>query len=236
MTLPPRPSFGERLQRVVLHPAFAYAIALLLLYPALQGRLPWPRREAAREERSVFADRQAAKSAPAPVDALRSGLEAEPAAPASADTLARAGREKAARALGGLAERDVEPAPAAEGRADEKAERTFMKHSAAPGAAGWTTLPLLRPGAPLEVAARELGVGLVLTLPVPEAARSGTVQVRVLDAQGGREMSERFAGAPERVAMRLPALWLTPGTYTAELRRLDSEPAAAEVFAFRVVP
>ena len=85
------------------------------------------------------------------------------------------------------------------------------------------------------MAARELGAGLVLTLPVPEAARSGTVEVRVLDAHGGREMRERFAGPAERVAMRLPAVWLTPGTYTAGLRRLDAEPSA-EVFSFRVVP
>ena len=83
---------------------------------------------------------------------------------------------------------------------------------------------------------RDLGAGLVLTLTVPDAARSGDVEVRVLDAAGGREVRERFARAGERVAMRLPATWLTPGTYTAELRRLDAGPSPAEVLSFRVLP
>ena len=86
------------------------------------------------------------------------------------------------------------------------------------------------------MAARELGPGLVLLLTVPAPARRGDVEVRVRDTQGGREISERFAGAPERIGMRLPALWLTPGTYTAEIRHLDAGPAVAEVFAFRIVP
>ena len=76
----------------------------------------------------------------------------------------------------------------------------------------------------------------MLTLPVPEAARNGAVEVRVLDAQGGREMRQRFARAGEHVAMRLPAAWLTPGAYTAELHRLDAEPSPAGIFAFRVAP
>src|SRR5207253_10554908 len=61
----PRPSFAERLRRLVLHPAFAYAIVLLLLYPALQGRLPSRARQAAREDRQTVADRPAGESAPA---------------------------------------------------------------------------------------------------------------------------------------------------------------------------
>src|SRR5436309_392610 len=43
-------SFAALLRRLVLHPAFAYAIALLLLYPALEGRLPSLARQAARED------------------------------------------------------------------------------------------------------------------------------------------------------------------------------------------
>src|SRR5437899_1641119 len=130
----PRPSFAERIRRLVVHPGFAYAIVLLLLYPALEGRLRSPAGQAAREDRHAVADRPAGK------------------------------------------------------------------------------------------------------LPVPDAARSGDVEVRGLDARGGREMRERFARAAERVAMQLPAAWLTPGTYTAELRRLDTGPSPAEVFSFRVVP
>ena len=70
-------------------------------------------------------------------------------------------------------------------------------------------------------------------LPVTEAARPVLVEVRVVDAQAGREMRQRFANAQGSVAMRLPAAWLTPGTYTAELRRLDAE-TGPTTFLFRV--
>src|SRR5207245_10704742 len=78
-----RPSFADRLRRVVLHPAFAYAIVLLLLYPALEGRRGSPRREVLNEERKTIADRSDGESRPA--DELRS----TPAAPAPAATPAR---------------------------------------------------------------------------------------------------------------------------------------------------
>ena len=237
----PAVSFAAFLRRLVLHPAFAYAIVLLLLYPALEGRLPSPARQAAREDGKPAIEPLADKNAPA---GEVSPKPAEPAAPANVARseerrFMRARKEAEAPALresgraGG--ERDVEATADAYSVAQEKAERLYGKLDAAAEPAGWKILAPSGAGAPVDVAARELGAGLVLTLPVPEAARSGTVEVRVLDAHGGREMRERFAGAAERVAMRLPAVWLTPGTYTAALRRLDAEPSA-EVFSFRVVP
>src|SRR5207249_12296180 len=57
----PLSSIAERFRRLVLHPAFAYAIVLLLLYPALEGRLPSPARQAAREDRQAVAERPAGK-------------------------------------------------------------------------------------------------------------------------------------------------------------------------------
>jgi len=237
----PAASFAALLRRLVLHPAFAYAIALLLLYPALEGRLPSPARQAAREDRKAAIERLADESAPA--EEVRR-KPAEPAAPANVARseerlLARARKETEAPALRESgragAERDVASTTGADSLAQEKAERLYGKLDAAAEPAGWKTLALSREGAPADVAARELGAGLVLTLRVPETARNTTVEVRVLDAHGGREMRERFAGPAERVAMRLPAVWLTPGTYTAGLRRLDAEPSA-EVFSFRVVP
>ena len=242
----PAPSFAERLRRLVLHPAFAYAIVLLLLYPALEGRLPSPGRQAAREDRQAVADRPAGKSAPAARE------KAAPAAPADLarsenDAVMHARRETPAPALGGRLQAGAKPAPTAEPLADEKARvdsesaaekapRDGATRAATPEPPGWKAIAVSAPGAPVEVAARDLGAGLVLTLTVPDAARSGEVEVRVLDARGGREMRERFARAAERVAMRLPAAWLTPGTYTAEVRRLDAEPSPTEVFSFRVVP
>jgi len=238
----PPASFAAFLRRLVLHPAFAYAIVLLLLYPALEGRLPSPARQAAREDGKPAIEPLADKNAPA---GEVSPKPAEPAAPANVARseerrFMRARKEAEAPALresgraGG--ERDVEATADAYSVAQEKAERLYGKLDAAAEPAGWKILAPSGAGAPVDVAARELGAGLVLTLPVPEAARSGTVEVRVLDAHGGREMRERFARAAERVAMHLPAAWLTPGTYTAELRRLDAGPSSAEVFSFRVVP
>ncbi len=238
----PAVSFAAFLRRLVLHPAFAYAIVLLLLYPALEGRLPSPARQAAREDGKPAIEPLADKNAPA---GEVSPKPAEPAAPANVARseerrFMRARKEAEAPALresgraGG--ERDVEATADAYSVAQEKAERLYGKLDAAAEPAGWKILAPSGAGAPVDVAARELGAGLVLTLPVPEAARSGTVEVRVLDARGGREMRERFARTGERVAMRLPAAWLTPGTYTAELRRLDAGPSPAEVFSFRVLP
>jgi len=220
---------------------------LLLLYPALEGRLPSRGQQAAREDRQAVADRPAGKSAPAARQKAQ-----EPAAPANLarsenDALMHARREPAADALGGRLQAGAETAPKQERLADEKvgveseaaaekAESYRETRAATPEPAGWKPLALSAPGAPADVAARDLGTGLVLTLTVPDAARSGAVEVRVLDARGGREMRERFARTGERVAMRLPAAWLTPGTYTAELRRLDAGPSPAEVFSFRVLP
>jgi len=243
----PAPSFAEWLRRLVLHPAFAYAIVLLLLYPALEGRLPSRGQQVAREDRQAVADRPAGKSAPAARQKAQ-----EPPAPANLarsenDAFMHARREPPAAALGGRLQAGAETAPKQERLADEKvgveseaaaekAESYRETRAATPEPAGWKPLALSAPGAPADVAARDLGTGLVLTLTVPDAARSGAVEVRVLDARGGREMRERFARAAERVAMHLPAAWLTPGTYTAELRRLDAGPSSAEVFSFRVVP
>ena len=234
----PAPPFGALLRRLVLHPAFAYAIVLLLLYPALEGRLSPPARQAVREDRTPAIAGLADKSVPA--EEVRR-KPAEPAAPASVarseDTrYARAEAPALRRSARAGVERDVEATTGADTAAQEKAERLYGKLDAAAEPAGWKALALSPPGAPVDVAARDLGAGLVLTLPVPEAARSGTIEVRVLAADGAREMRERFAGAAERVAMRLPAVWLAPGTYTAGLWRLDATPSAAETFTFRVVP
>src|SRR5947199_8359019 len=176
----PRPSFAALLRRLVLHPAFAYAIVLLLLYPALEGRLPSPARQAAREDRKAAIERLADESAPA--EEVRR-KPAEPAAPANVARseerlLARARKETEApaRRESGRAgaERDVASTTGADGLAQEKAERLYGKLDAAAEPAGWKTLALSREGAPADVAARELGAGLVLTLPVPEAARNAS--------------------------------------------------------------
>src|SRR5438093_1314526 len=195
----PAPSFAEWLRRLVLHPAFAYAIVLLLLYPALEGRLPSPARQAAREDRQAVAERPAGKSVPAARQKPQ-----EPAAPANLarsenDAVMHGLRETPAPALGGRlqaggaerAERLADEKARIESESLEKAERYAETRAATPEPTGWKALALSAPGASLDVAARDLGAGLVLTLPVPDVVRNGAVEVRVLDARGGREMRER---------------------------------------------
>src|SRR5437762_7464808 len=123
----PAVSFAAFLRRLVLHPAFAYAIVLLLLYPAIEGRFPSPGQQAAREDRRTVADGPAGKSAPA------TRQKAAPAASANLarsenDVLTRARKEAAAPALGRRlgtgAAGGAEPAPKAE-LADEKASVDF---------------------------------------------------------------------------------------------------------------
>src|SRR5438132_3213624 len=193
----PPASFAALLRRLVLHPAFAYAIVLLLLYPALEGRLPSRGQQAAREDRQAVADRPAGKSAPAARQPER-----EPSAPANLarsenDVLMRARKETPPPALGGRlqaggaggaerAERLADEKARIESESLEKAERSSETRAATPEPAGWKALALSAPGAPADVAARDLGTGLVLMLTLPGAARSGAVEGRVLDAGGER--------------------------------------------------
>ena len=157
----PRSSLAERLRRLVLHPAFAYAIVLLLLYPALEGRLPSRARQAAREDRQTVAERPAGESAPAARQKLR-----EPAAPANLprsenDALMRARKETAPPAAAGRlqaggaggAERLADEKARIESQSLEKAERYVETRAATPERAGWKALALSGPGAPVDVAA-----------------------------------------------------------------------------------
>src|SRR5436309_4779630 len=117
----PRPSFAERLRRLVLHPAFAYAIVLLLLYPALEGRLPSRGQQVAREDRQAVADRPAGKSAPAARQKAQEPAARANLARSENDALMHARREEAAPALGGrLQARETGGAERAERLADEK--------------------------------------------------------------------------------------------------------------------
>src|SRR5437867_8153523 len=134
----PAASFAAFLRRLVLHPAFAYAIVLLLLYPALEGRLPSPARQAAREDRKAAIERLADESAPA--EEVRR-KPAEPAAPTNVARseerlLARARKETEAESGRAGAERDVASTTGADGLAQEKAERLYGKLDAAAEPAG----------------------------------------------------------------------------------------------------
>jgi hypothetical protein len=65
-------------------------------------------------------------------------------------------------------------------------------------------------------------------MPIPTTAlTAGLAEVRVRDRSGTREMRQQHFGPPAHVAeIRLPAAWLTPGTYRVELL-LGGEDAVA---------
>ena len=210
------PAFPERVRRVVLHPAFAYALVLALLYPALVERRPSLRQESAPRADVTGARKDAAQAPPErkkeAVEHLRA-LGAE-SSPRERDVLARAAREEPAAPAPSAASRS----PELEGRMLEKAMRDQP---------AWHAL-VLQPHAVPEIGVEEIGPGLELAIPV-ERGRAESLEVRVLDPAGRREVTERFAltGSEERVEMRVPSTWLLPGTYRVEAR---------ETFAFRVTP
>jgi hypothetical protein len=207
---PGRAWFPGFVGRLVLHPAFAYALVLALVVPALVrrgGEVPAPQGKtaaapAAREEDDAF------RSAP------------------SVDLAARAGRRERAAS---------EPSPAAPEQEVQVPEVMGRLKKLAPAAGDDLTdapVALLRRDAPVEVVARAREA-VVLRLPATGARADGAgAEVRVVDEARRRELRERLPSAlPGGTAeVRVPAGWLLPGRYRVEL---DAGGGAA-VFPFTV--
>ncbi len=209
----PGPGRG-RLGRVLWHPAFAYAVALLVLVPTLidVARRPTslPRaREPARVSGMPAADRELRQPAPPPHPAPPAAERAVPAEdpvapPPSTLFLSR------------------RPGPAA-GKLAEPQHHEAREQPKRPAAAGEIDASVTR--APRGAAEPAPGPTLdahtgMLTVPVPDAARrSATVEVRVRDAAGARELRQRvdLPRAGEPFTIHLPADWVSPGRWEVEL-------------------
>ncbi len=177
-----------RLRGLVMRPVFAYGVALLLLYPALQGRLePSPmiqRAEFARE----------ADLPPAAESFGASSLRAE------RPTLVAEAEEPV-----------LQPAP--------RRARELRPEAALAEAAG----PALErsPRAPISLADpfRARFDGPVLHLELPPTARDIPAEVRVIFPEGERELLQRLdPPGPRELALELPPMWLTSGTYRVGYR------------------
>lgn len=230
------PAFG----RLVLHPAFAYALVLLLLVEALPPR---------RDERLEVARRRA--------PGLPATTPGSPPVDQGAERPTILG-ELSDRVLGGGERKDAarkqmapRPAPPPELRRDADvaspsgaapAEKESAQPSArtkrAPAAVeeyetGWMVVTLA-PGATPEVSGIDVGEGISLNVPVPLPFRATRLEVRVLDADGRRELRERLSG-PHGDAVRVPVprSWLRPGTYRVELWAPDVQ-ATPDAYALRV--
>jgi hypothetical protein len=264
-------------RRVVLHPAFAYAVVLLLLYPTVAERFfPAPpptgapvaptssespmaaHEEGERGARSHDKLEQRASPAetfetlanagPQPEGnfAAERPLPAESArGPAVRSATQAAPRKSARDRLAGellLADRpaldrraDLDPAVSEPEHRASRAQQ-LAQEALSPAAAGWSAVTL-EPHAQAEIAAPSLGGGILLRVPVAGTSREGgTLQVRVLDSSGRREIRERVLVPTEagHVEMRLPAAWVLIDTYRIELHTAAAHAEPAATFSLRV--
>jgi hypothetical protein len=260
---------------VVMHPAFAYALVLLLLYPtAVKHLVPPespPSSPAARSagepgsEAAAPATEQVAKLAEASGEksanyaagvtteanlhrqlSARRGSDAAaaraappqaalPAAsePAAASKGAGDARGAALGSIGGRARapREEWPVLTLQSKIETEQGETLASRGVAPGSTG-QALEAERPPA-ATVAGESIVGGLVLRVPVRAGTPEGTaLEVRVLDSDGRREIRERLtSGRTPYCDVRMPAAWLSVGSYQVELRVANR---SAGEFSFQV--
>jgi hypothetical protein len=142
---------------------------------------------------------------------------AEQAVPAAPEPLQARTKRSAAQ---------VAPEALAQGAGRDPApDKAHAMAKTAEATAVWPTV-LLDPK--VDTVVSVTGPGLLVRVPIPTAAlTAGLAEVRVRDRSGTREMREQHFGPPAHAAqIRLPAAWLTPGTYRVELL-LGGEDAVA---------
>jgi hypothetical protein len=255
--LPPRRWRIPSLRGVLVHPAFAYGLVLLLVLPAawpLVRDQVAPRPSAEQAVRAPAAGVAEEKAVPAPageLDAVGTPPFSDDAGPRFEDEAPSRELFRSDASPGAAAPRDDDRArvpaePAAEtrqrglGRADQAAPaasepaRAQTKRSATAKAApalmekeaGWPTVAL---DPRVDTVVSVTGPGLLVRMPIPTTAlTAGLAEIRVRDPSGSREMREQHFGPPAHAAeIRLPAAWLTPGTYRVELRFGGDEPVSS---------
>jgi len=241
----PRRRRWPSLRGLLLHPAFAYGIALAVAYPtiaprlrpivveqvkALEGRWEPPPRPAGvgtTESQRPGAATPPLAAAPPPPTALRDAPAEEPAFGLRADAderpalLARRKEE---------AEADLSAAAPMVKSADAPEERTAGAND------DWPVVVLT---ANREVAVYRPVEGLMLRLAPPRslpAMPAGLAWMRVRDAAGRRELREQQMGNPgSNAEMRIPTSWLEPGSYRAELV-LGDDTRPVVTARFRIEP
>jgi hypothetical protein len=219
--------------RLVLHPAFAYGVALALAFPLLAPQL----RPLVERARQVVPSSWPAQ-VPAPAARVASRKESAD----RTDALGTVAGGAAEPALDALADtpRDAVPAaaPPAEPNALAKAAPAALEAGANTGAATDET-PVVVLAPEREVAIHVPAHGLVLRLAPPRsqpALPAGLAWLRVRDAAGRRELREQQFGSPgSNAEIRIPAGWLEPGAYRADLV-LGDDNRPISVARFRVEP
>jgi hypothetical protein len=240
--------------RLVRHPAFAYAVVLLILVPvALRDRhlsSPPAERRLAKEETKVVSDVAPGAAREEPEVAGGDGLLNQIMPPSDE------GRLAASRSLhdlaGGESDRRAAAALPAAPRNAQASARDETRVAAAPppgaaNAAAAKTRPerrstatlMLRADRSAEVHAADVEGTLRLRVP---AVAAGAVQVRIVGPGTGRELRQQFAASspdgttPPLLDIGVPAAWLVPGAYVVEVSPVDgtAPEATTSRFAFTV--
>jgi hypothetical protein len=213
------------LRAVTWHPAFAYALVLLLLVPALRGarpavdtpggRLPAAAPVAQSPARELARETAAPAAAPREVPSRE---RARPAPPAEAAPDARptaAAERRAARdeAVGpGIVAPPAAGAPAATAPATEAGAAPVAPTEGAP-----PPVVALRGGAASVAPARPRSGFVVLRVPLAARAQAGEVEVRVADERGRELRERRTSPGGLTLDVTIPSAWLVSGRYEVYL-------------------
>jgi hypothetical protein len=259
---PPEPGWLDRLRSrlegarsVVLHPAFAYALVLALIYPAASSVITDLGRLRPSERRRPLSE------LPAPSASLEQLASAEQLA--SDDPKVALAKRKEGAALKQVSRDEFAAQPAGQRRvpaepmsdatlsgAPDKAERAQLESlgaaesespSPAPSAVARDREAFAARAAPEpREAAPTPGfdpASSMLVVPIPVVAEAGDrADVRVLSGDGRREFRERIdlTAGDTRARLALPAEWLSTGRYRVEVRleRAGAQVDPAASFAF----
>ncbi|MEB2285296.1 MAG: hypothetical protein OZ922_11520 [Myxococcales bacterium] len=202
-----------RIGRVVWHPAFAYALVVLLAVPLVREMLPRsvPRRgtegsplvlREAREPESRIAAPPAVKIAPSAASpavgleaVLRQPKERAPVGPQAAGEL---------------------PAPVGAAAAGAAADRTPMLRASGETAPSLLVLDL-KAGEPTTYGAEVVGPPVTLRVGRPPDLAPGPLTVSVQAHADRRELTAHASSA-DTIAIDMPGGWLAPGDYLVILR------------------
>jgi hypothetical protein len=226
--------------RLVLHPALAYGLVLaLLFYPAWRNSglrpqyAPVPSSSSPVGGETFYEPSREERAAPREQKRGDDSRDTRQEAPA-----AQAAQPPKLAAKQRVAETPPS-APAAGGRAKaDEAAREADSNQLAGLAKGKTSAEevvlLLRAGGRAQLEIADEAGEVTLRAPIgSELSDSGSLEVRVFDANGDREIRERIAPVAGHVSMRVPRAWLAPGTYRFAARPAGTA-AREDSFDFEV--
>jgi hypothetical protein len=255
---------GAGVRGLVLHPAFAYALVLVLLYPLVleQWRGPghWDPAgdwadpgpvppatlgEQPFEEKPISPPRLAkAKEALERPDAFEPAAEEEPSPrkrsqEPSLDRFAFEATPPRGTGIRSLrvGAAQAPPSGALEDGMDSAAVRAYADADAS----DMLTTPTisLEANRLVEIPGAQGRAGVRLQVPVPGTAGPGCwVEVRVVAPGDRREIRERFRLRADQtqVELRLPSGWASEGTHRVELRLIETEHAAPPSLGSSPIP